>query len=61
MVRTEANNRTAVGSMTAYRALRYGKHVDLTSPTSTATRCGIPGIGPKRMCSTPASRWFLRS
>ena len=26
---TEANNRTAVGSMTAYRALRYGKHVDL--------------------------------
>jgi alkaline phosphatase D len=25
----EANNRTAVGSMTAYRALRYGKHVDL--------------------------------
>lgn len=26
---TEANNRTAVGSMTGYRALRYGKHVDL--------------------------------
>jgi alkaline phosphatase D len=26
---TEANNRTAVGSMTSYRALRYGKHVDL--------------------------------
>jgi len=26
---TEANNRTAVGSMTAYRAMRYGKHVDL--------------------------------
>lgn len=26
---TEANNRAAVGSMTAYRALRYGKHVDL--------------------------------
>lgn len=26
---TEANNRIAVGSMTAYRALRYGKHVDL--------------------------------
>ncbi|WP_257214956.1 alkaline phosphatase [Sphingomonas sp. R-74633] len=26
---TEANNRVAVGSMTAYRALRYGKHVDL--------------------------------
>lgn len=25
----EANNRTAVGSMTAYRAMRYGKHVDL--------------------------------
>jgi len=25
----EANNRIAVGSMTAYRALRYGKHVDL--------------------------------
>ena len=25
----EPNNRTAVGSMTAYRALRYGKHVDL--------------------------------
>jgi len=25
----ETNNRTAVGSMTAYRALRYGKHVDL--------------------------------
>ena len=26
---TEANNRIAVGSMTAYRAMRYGKHVDL--------------------------------
>jgi alkaline phosphatase D len=26
---TEANNRIAVGSMTAYRALRYGKNVDL--------------------------------
>lgn len=26
---TETNNRIAVGSMTAYRALRYGKHVDL--------------------------------
>jgi len=26
---TEPNNRTAVGSMTAYRAMRYGKHVDL--------------------------------
>lgn len=26
---TEANNRAAVGSMTAYRALRYGKHVEL--------------------------------
>jgi alkaline phosphatase D len=26
---TEANNRTAVGSMTAYRALRYGRNVDL--------------------------------
>ena len=26
---TEANNRTAIGSMTAYRALRYGRHVDL--------------------------------
>lgn len=26
---TEPNNRTAIGSMTAYRALRYGKHVDL--------------------------------
>lgn len=26
---TEANNRAAVGSMTAYRAMRYGKHVDL--------------------------------
>ena len=26
---TEANNRAAIGSMTAYRALRYGKHVDL--------------------------------
>ena len=26
---TEVNNRAAVGSMTAYRALRYGKHVDL--------------------------------
>ncbi|MFA6113389.1 MAG: alkaline phosphatase D family protein [Sphingomonas sp.] len=26
---TEANNRTAVGSMTAYRALRYGRHVEL--------------------------------
>lgn len=26
---TEANNRAAVGSMTAYRALRYGRHVDL--------------------------------
>ncbi|WP_116089526.1 alkaline phosphatase D family protein [Sphingomonas crusticola] len=25
----EANNRVAVGSMTAYRALRYGKHVEL--------------------------------
>ena len=25
----EANNRTAVGSMTAYRALRYGRHVEL--------------------------------
>ncbi|MEO5494641.1 MAG: alkaline phosphatase D family protein [Sphingomonas sp.] len=25
----EANNRAAVGSMTAYRAMRYGKHVDL--------------------------------
>ncbi|MGH9806732.1 MAG: alkaline phosphatase D family protein, partial [Terriglobia bacterium] len=25
----EANNRTAVGSMTSYRAMRYGKHVDL--------------------------------
>ncbi|MGI8956441.1 MAG: alkaline phosphatase D family protein [Chthoniobacterales bacterium] len=25
----EANNRAAVGSMTSYRALRYGKHVDL--------------------------------
>ena len=25
----EVNNRTAVGSMTAYRAMRYGKHVDL--------------------------------
>ena len=25
----EANNRTAVGSMTSFRALRYGKHVDL--------------------------------
>ena len=25
----EANNRAAVGSMTAYRALRYGKHVEL--------------------------------
>jgi alkaline phosphatase D len=25
----EANNRTAVDSMTAYRAMRYGKHVDL--------------------------------
>lgn len=26
---TESNNRTAVGSMTAYRAMRYGRHVDL--------------------------------
>ncbi|MFD1612990.1 alkaline phosphatase D family protein [Sphingomonas tabacisoli] len=26
---TEPNNRAAVGSMTAYRAMRYGKHVDL--------------------------------
>jgi alkaline phosphatase D len=26
---TESNNRTAVGSMTAYRALRYGRHVEL--------------------------------
>ena len=26
---TEPNNRTAVGSMTAYRALRYGQHVEL--------------------------------
>ncbi|MCP3731092.1 alkaline phosphatase D family protein [Sphingomonas sp. MG17] len=26
---TEANNRAAVGSMTAYRALRYGRNVDL--------------------------------
>jgi alkaline phosphatase D len=26
---TEANSRIAIGSMTAYRALRYGKHVDL--------------------------------
>jgi len=26
---TEPNNRVAVGSMTAYRALRYGRHVDL--------------------------------
>lgn len=26
---TEPNNRAAVGSMTAYRALRYGRHVDL--------------------------------
>ncbi|MES2442488.1 MAG: alkaline phosphatase D family protein [Pseudomonadota bacterium] len=26
---TEANNRAAIGSMTAYRALRYGRHVDL--------------------------------
>jgi alkaline phosphatase D len=26
---TEANNRVAVGSMTAYRAMQYGKHVDL--------------------------------
>jgi alkaline phosphatase D len=26
---TEANNRTAIGSMTAYRAMRYGRHVDL--------------------------------
>lgn len=26
---TELNNRTAVGSMTAYRTLRYGRHVDL--------------------------------
>ena len=26
---TEPNNRIAVGSMTAYRALRYGRHVDL--------------------------------
>ncbi|MBS0477697.1 MAG: alkaline phosphatase D family protein, partial [Proteobacteria bacterium] len=26
---TEANNRIAVGSMTAYRAMRYGRHVDL--------------------------------
>jgi alkaline phosphatase D len=25
----EANNRTAIGSMTSYRAMRYGKHVDL--------------------------------
>ena len=25
----EANNRAAVGSMTAYRALRYGRHVEL--------------------------------
>lgn len=26
---TEANNRAAVGSMTSYRAMRYGRHVDL--------------------------------
>ncbi len=26
---TEVNNRAAVGSMTAYRAMRYGRHVDL--------------------------------
>ena len=26
---TEVNNRVAVGSMTSYRAMRYGKHVDL--------------------------------
>ena len=26
---TEPNNRAAIGSMTAYRALRYGRHVDL--------------------------------
>ncbi|MBX3566248.1 MAG: alkaline phosphatase D family protein [Sphingomonas sp.] len=26
---TEANNRIAVGSMTAYRALRYGKHIEV--------------------------------
>jgi alkaline phosphatase D len=25
----EPNNRTAIGSMTAYRALRYGRHIDL--------------------------------
>jgi alkaline phosphatase D len=26
---TEANNRIAVGSMTAYRAMRYGRHIEL--------------------------------
>ena len=57
----EANNRTAVGSMTAYRTLRYGKHVDLILTDFHSYTMEDPGSGPKRMYSTSAFRWFGRS
>jgi alkaline phosphatase D len=44
----EANNRIAVGSMTAYRALRYGKHVELILTDFHSYRAADP--------SDPANR-----
>ncbi|MDF7774057.1 alkaline phosphatase D family protein [Sphingomonas sp. AOB5] len=43
---TEANNRAAVGSMTAYRALRYGRHVELMVTDFHAYAMEIPAGRP---------------
>ena len=50
----EANNRTAIGSMTAYRALRYGRHVELILTDFHSYTMQNPGSGPKRTRSTPS-------
>ncbi len=44
---TEANNRTAVGSMTAYRAMRYGRHIDLILTDLHSYRMADPADRPE--------------
>src|ERR1700761_220419 len=43
----EANNRIAVGSMTGYRAIRYGKHVDLILTDFHSYTMQDPGSRPE--------------
>ena len=59
---TEANNRTAVGSMTAYRAMRYGKHVDLILTDFHSYKAADPTERPEAdVVRFGHSRWFRRS